>query len=189
MSDSNSDIATEDMYREACRLISGLLIESSTPAAPLGVADAAKMREAYVLFSAVATVEPNHWPSHWAMGKICECLGEDGTSLRHFLVAVTINNDHPDLFREACIAATKSGELDLAMSLGERATTLSPDDGGLKTNLAIVLLLKKRISEARRLAMEVLATNSADERARLICRAVEQIEQGVREYPQNVHDL
>jgi Flp pilus assembly protein TadD len=189
MSGGKSDVSSEDMYNEACRLVSGLLIESSDPAPPLEAADTAKMQEAYVLFSAVATVEPKHWPSQWAMGKICERLGDDHAAMRHFLVAATINSDHPDLFREACIAATKSGELELARTLGERATLLSPNDVGLKTNLAIAILLMQRTGEARRVATEALTIDSSDKRARLICHIVDQVEQGVRACPQTVYDL
>jgi hypothetical protein len=69
MNTEPSDDEITIIYTEACKLIDGLLITSGRSAHSLSDEDIRRLNHAILLFTAVVTANPHHWPAHWALGK------------------------------------------------------------------------------------------------------------------------
>jgi Flp pilus assembly protein TadD len=100
-----------------------------------------KGRHAINHFQRCLELVPEHWQTHWALGKAYQGLGEHATALASFAEAVRLQPQHPDVLREASIAAMDAGQPDLAAQYSDAALSINPDDAGLMCNHAINLLV------------------------------------------------
>lgn len=100
-----------------------------------------KLRRALSLFARVVELQPEHWHAMWWAGMIHKRFGDYSTALEWFERASHVDPYQPDIAREACSCALELGRHDAAISLGVRAVKVRPDDAGLRSNLALALLL------------------------------------------------
>src|SRR5580704_2513018 len=100
-----------------------------------------KLDEALRLYARVIELNPENWSAMWLVGKLHQRLGDNVAALKWFNEARRIKPDHPDILREAGMAALGIGAKEEALKLCFAAVRLAPDDLGLQSNLALAYLL------------------------------------------------
>ena len=109
------------LYKEACALIDGLILLDDRPASELTAADMQRLDRAISLFEEVVRINGANWPAMWLLGKVHQRLGRYARGLDWFAAAHRVNPAHPDVAREASIAAMDAGRPELAVEFCERA--------------------------------------------------------------------
>ena len=177
------------LYREACDLIDGLLILQNAEPPPLEPSERERLRQAIQRFEQLIRQAPGHWPALWLLGKVHQRLGSFERGLECFAEAHRINPHHPDVAREASIAAMDAGQPERAIAFCERAIAVKPSDAGLLANLALAQLFSGRPAEASATADEALRQSPSDEITAMIAMVARQVLDGDRPCPRHVRDL
>ncbi len=179
----------DDLYRQACRLIDGLLLLDNRPPTPPDAAQRQRLDDAVPLFEEVVRINPGNWAAMWLLGKVYQRLEEFETSLAWFARAHRVNPDQPDVAREASIAAMEVGRPEEAIPFCERAIEANADDPGLRANLALALLFSDRPREAQAIAREALSRDPADAITAQLVRIIDEVVNGTRPCPHHARDL
>jgi tetratricopeptide (TPR) repeat protein len=147
-----------------------------------------RLKRALECFEAALQISPDGWPSLWAMGKIHQRLGESAEALGCFARAHEIKPDHPDVAREAGIAASDAGDGPRAVQFTRAAVAAAPNDPGLASNLALALLIDDQIQEAQAVAMDAVTRAPADPIARKVKTIADEVASGKRARPRSTRD-
>jgi tetratricopeptide (TPR) repeat protein len=189
-STSDPDKARHDqLYRQACQLIDGLLLLGNKTPAPLDPSQRKRLEEAIPLFVEVVRINPGNWAAMWVLGKVYQRLEEYEDGLNWFARAHRVNPDQPDVAREASIAALELGRPEEAIPFCERAIEANPEDAGLRANLALALLFSGKPREAHAVAREALGKDPADAITARIVGVIEEVVNGTRPCPHHARDL
>jgi hypothetical protein len=177
-----------ELYTDALRLIRSI---NSDDSASLNQDQLDSLEKAIHLLNSVVRTSPSNWEAMFSLGKAYEALGEKHCQLRFdwFSRAYRVNPDHPDLAREAGIAAMVAGRPEEAEVFCRRAVELKPDDPGLRANLALSLLFLRKLDEAQFEARDALRQNPADEITKDICGIIDEVMSGLRPSPHHIRDL
>lgn len=104
---------------------------------------------------------PKWWQPVFFLALAYQSLADHRTALAKFLRAGEIIEDgtvpfklHATVFRQAALSAERAGRLDVAIECAKRAIEISPLDGGLWSNYALILQAAARIPEAMAAARE-----------------------------------
>ncbi|MBB6428746.1 tetratricopeptide repeat protein [Algisphaera agarilytica] len=97
------------------------------------------------------------------MGKAWQRLGNDDRRFDAYIKSHQLNPTHPDVAREAGIAAMDIRKPDLAVAVTKRAVIASPEDAGLKANLALAYLFCGQSQEAMTVVTESLQMDPEDQ--------------------------
>jgi tetratricopeptide (TPR) repeat protein len=179
----------EELYRQACALIEGLILLHDQEPAPLTDDARRRLHEAVPLFEEVVRINPGSWPSMWLLGKVHQRLDDFEWGLKWFARAHHVNPTQPDVAREAAIAAMDLGRPEEALPFCERAVEASPDDAGLRANHALALLFSDKPEEAREVAADALRRDPADTITRDLVRVIDEVLAGTRPCPHHLRDL
>jgi tetratricopeptide (TPR) repeat protein len=179
----------DELYKEACSLIEGLIILSNDAPAPLEPHGRQRLEDAIPLFVEVVKINPRNWAAMWLLGKVYQRLGDYERGLGWFSRAHRVNPDQPDVAREAAIAAMELGRAEDAIPYCERAIEAKADDPGLRANLALALLFSHKPREARAVAEEAMARDPADKITANIARIIGEVLDGTRPCPRHARDL
>jgi tetratricopeptide (TPR) repeat protein len=179
----------DDLYKEACALIEGLIVIHGEAPGKLDPGSRQRLEDAVPLFGEVVAINPGNWAAMWLLGKTYQRLGDYERALPWFSRAHRVNPDHPDMAREASIAAMEVGRPEEAVPFCDRALAAKPDDPGLRANLALALLFSGRPGEAQAVAGEALRRDPADEITAQIVRIIDEVLSGARPCPHHSRDL
>lgn len=174
----------EDLYRQAVALIwpHVRLVGKPPSDAAMGDRDAA-LRDGIARLRSVLATAPQHWPSHWLLGKAYEALGRPEAEYESFRRAYQLQPDHPDVCRElmrVCLALGKGPE---AVEVARRACGIRPEDPGLMANLGLALMVRGDIDEALAVTRKALSLAPDDEITRSLSQQVEDVRDGRAERP------
>lgn len=118
---------------------------------------------------------PKWWQPVFFQGVAYQSLADHRTALAKFLRAGEIIEDgtvpfklHATVFRQGALSAERSGRLDVAIECAKRAIEISPLDGGLWSNYALILQAAARIPEAMAAASEGVRLWPEDQMSRSI---------------------
>ena len=189
MNTEPSDDEIAIIYTEACKLIDGLLVASDQPAHSRSEEAIQRLNHAILLFTAVVTARPHHWPAYWALGKARGRLEQWDESVICFRHATQINPHHADVWRERSIAAAHSGLFQEAVESSRSAVALQPADVGLQANLALALLLSGKGEESRSILEQAIEQAPAPRSIYHLLHIVEEVLEGTRPYPTTMKDL
>ena len=179
----------DDLYRQASGLIQGLIAVHGKTPAELNAGARQRLVDAIGLFEEVVRINPGNWPAMWLLGKIYERLSDPARGLEWFARSHRVNPDHPDVAREAAIAAMDAGRPAEAVAYCERAIEAKPDEAALRANLALALLFSGKPAEARVAAGEALRRDPTDAITTHVARIIDEVLAGVRPCPHHVRDL
>ena len=176
------DSRHDRLYKQASNLIEGLILYHNEEPAPLDDAGRKRLHEAALLFGEVLNIDPQNWPALWLLGKIHQRLADHNTALQYFnfIRAHEINPAHPDVTREASIAAMDSGNPE-AVGLAQAAVAINPTNAGLRANLALALLFSQRPAEALAVAETALRAS--------IVAEIQEVLAGQRACPRHIREL
>lgn len=131
----------EYYFKSAGSLSKGLTILKGNPETKIGFWNRRKIRKAIRLYYKCLAIRNNHWQTHWLIGKLYQVLKENEKAFDHFKVAVEIEDDNPEVAREASIAAMDIGKVELAVSYSLEALNRNPEDYSLYCNHALNLMI------------------------------------------------
>lgn len=177
------------LYREASSALYPLVEFHGKPIPELAAEQEGALRRGLTLFDRVLRINPRNWPAMWLMGKGFQRLGDFENALRWFAQAHEINPTHPDVLREAAIAAMELGRPNEAVPFCERAIEAKPNDPGLRANLALATLFCGDAARAESLAAEALRRDPDDNITRRIADVCRDVLLGKRPCPHHVRDL
>jgi Flp pilus assembly protein TadD len=123
------------------------------------------------------------------LGKIYQRLGDHEVTLRWFATAFAMTPDHPDVAREAGIAAMELGRAAEALEFCLAAVANRPDDAGLVCNLALAYCLAGNDSDALRCAIQAAERDPADVVTLSVRDFVTQVASGRRKRPKSYLDV
>jgi Flp pilus assembly protein TadD len=148
-----------------------------------------RLRRATRCFERALEINPDGWPSMWALGKIHQRLGEQAAAFDWFTRAHAIKPDQPDVAREAGIAALDIGRVKDGLELCQTAVACNPDDAGLVANLALAHCLAGDDAEAQRCAAEAVERAPGDTISAAALSFVRAVASGERRRPERLCDV
>jgi tetratricopeptide (TPR) repeat protein len=148
-----------------------------------------RLRKAVDALRLALSVVPESWPAHWLQGKVHLRLDESRQALECFRRAFEINPGHPDVAREASIAAMEMGDGLEAVRFAEAAVSSNPEDVGLVANLALALLIRGDTDAAAARAADAVARAPEDAISQFVKRVADDVAAGRRPRPENGRDL
>jgi tetratricopeptide (TPR) repeat protein len=122
----------------------------------------------------------------WFLGKVELRLGDREAALAAFRRAHAIQPDQPDGCRELCHAYLELDRAVDALPIARRALDLRPADAGLRSNVALVLLLAGDVEQARQEVSAALAADPEDQVTRGLARMIEDVVAGRRARPRSI---
>jgi tetratricopeptide (TPR) repeat protein len=177
------------LVEHAWKLTKGhMILEGDEPARRPGWFARRRLNEAMRLFEQALGINSEGWSSMWALGKIQQRLGNHQASLDWFARAQKINPSHPDVAREAGLAALDCGEAELAVQLCSCAVDNRPGDAGLVANLALAHLLNSDDKHAIECAESAARAAPGDETSRTVLEFVRDVADGRRPRPKKLLD-
>jgi tetratricopeptide (TPR) repeat protein len=85
-----------------------------------------RVRKAIRAFQLVVELKPENWAALWLMGKAYQQLRKHELAIDCFSRSRVLNQNNPDIAREAGISAMECGRADLAVQFTQAALLLSP---------------------------------------------------------------
>ncbi len=132
---------------------------------------------------------PRNWAAFWLRGKAYQALGDHERSADSFRSAYRIQPQNPDVGRELALEQMELGELRDALSVGEALVLASPNDAGLKANLALSLLLVGQVQRARDTIDDAIRLDPNDAVSRELKRRIEEVANGLRRQPHSLKEF
>jgi hypothetical protein len=176
-----------EIYKKACGLMDGLI---SLDGEILSREQRRRLEQAVPLFETVIEMQPAHWAAMWTMGKVLESLGGDvQRRFELFARAYRVNPDQADVAREAGLAAILVGRHEDALLFCRRALALDPNDSGLRTNLALSLLLMGEVDAAKTNILGALREDSGNEIIQHLAKVVDEVAVGLRPCPRHIQEM
>jgi Flp pilus assembly protein TadD len=142
-----------------------------------------RVRKAIRLLSQVVELNPANWAALWIRGKAHQALGESELALDSFSASRLLNENNPDVAREAGISAMECGRPQLAIEFTRAALKLKPDDPGLQANLGLAHLFAQQPQVARTVLDAALAKDPNDKITQTVSKLVNEVLQGKRACP------
>lgn len=179
----------DELYQQGRDLVQELILIHGQPPTELTSITRQRLTDAIGLFEEVVRINPGNWPAMWLLGKIYQRLDDYERGLEWFSRSHRVNPDHPDVAREAAIAAMELGRPVEAVGYCQRALEAEPDDPGLYANLALALLFSGKPTEAQATVREALRRDLGDQITARIGTIIEEVLAGSRPCPHHVRDL
>lgn len=173
------DVAKEIVFRHM-RTIGEQKLEGS---------EAEEVARAVAMIDRVVENVTDNWRVHWVHGKGRLALGNLSKAHESFQRAYELEKNEQAIARELCGACLELGKFDDAVSVGERAVALVPDDDGLLANLALAYLMARNISAAQKAIGASYARNAVDPINALLHRVIGEVAAGHRPIPNSMAEL
>jgi tetratricopeptide (TPR) repeat protein len=142
-----------------------------------------KIKEAISLLIRCVEIWGGSWNAMWGLGKAHQALGNHMTALGWFERALKIEESNPDVFREATIECLGLGKAEKALEYARKACDLKPEDAGLKSNLALALLLNKEGDDALLTIREACEMNPVDPVSKNVLTFITDVVSGNQPFP------
>jgi tetratricopeptide (TPR) repeat protein len=153
---------------------------------PLTADQHAAALEARADFQRCLALVPDSWASMWGLGKVEQAMGEHDVALGWFEEASRTEARNSDIWREASLEAMAIGDRERALIYAQRAVDLSPNNAGLRSNLALALLLQGLDAEAHSAAASACRQHPGDLVSREVLELVEGVRAGNRPRPTHI---
>jgi tetratricopeptide (TPR) repeat protein len=188
---TDDELRTEHarLYKEASAAVFPLIEVHGKPVSKLRHDQERQSRLGLGLFDHVLKLNPRNWAAMWLVGKAYQRLGESDNALKWFSQSHGVNPTHPDVAREAAIAAMELGRPAEAIPFCERAIKANPNDPGLCANLALATLFSGNAASAASLANNALQRDPKDRITRRIADVCREVLAGKRPCPRHVRDI
>jgi tetratricopeptide (TPR) repeat protein len=192
----NLELSTEQielhdrLWREGWKIIEAEIhLHNRPPLAKPNWSLRRKLKQAVSRFEQILQINPTNWASMWALGKIYQRMNNDTTALEWFSKAYQINGTNPDVAGEAALCAMNLGKSKEALQFATVANALKPRDAGLRSNLALALLLDHQPDEAKARAEEAVRASPEETVSKHVLRFIDDVIAGRRPYPKNFRDV
>jgi Flp pilus assembly protein TadD len=142
----------------------------------------AKLDRALIIF-------PNNWAGYWYRGRAFSLLGNHPAAKKSYLAARDLEPSKVAVGREITNECIDLGDLAEALVVAAATVKLSPQDSGLRSNLALALLLNGRVDEAFATTVEAQRLDPHDQITARLLLAIYDVKSGKRPVPKKLADL
>ena len=137
----------------------------------------------------VLAIDPANWSASWIRGKGLQSLGDHGAAVESFRSAYRMNPAHQDVAREFAEELLETRQFDDAVRVAREVSNRHPDDGGLKANLALALLMDGQVGAAQSSVAEALESDPNDEITKALAKRIVDVGNGSRAQPKSLEEL
>ena len=171
------------LFTRATEAVRGLVLNPTSK--PIDEKTRANLEEGRALLRE-AIERGASFPNCWFLGKVEQKLGNREAALAAFQRAHAVDPDQPDGCRELCSAYLELGRPADALPIAQRALQLRPTDAGLRSNVALVLLLTGDVAGARQEVSSALAADPEDRVTKALAKMIEDVAAGRRARPSSL---
>lgn len=175
------------LFRIASEIIRKHYVTAGEPS--VSGSAASEVAKAADMLEKVIAEEPDWWNAQWFFGKSQLALGKYDMAYRAFQQAYRTEKNVESILRELAGVCLELRRFDEAVEVAERAVALDPANPELLGNLAVSFALAGRHAPARKAIDAAVKIAPADRINQTIARALQEIEEGLREQPQSLRDL
>lgn len=136
-----------------------------------------------------ASTRKRSFATYWLLGKVEQALGNREDALAAFGEARECAPDQPDGCREYVAACLELGRAAEAIAPARHAVEIAPSDAGLRSNLALVMLLAGDVDEASRIIAEALAADPTDRITAALANRIHAVREGRIARPTTLAEL
>ena len=164
------------LYKRGASLVQPHVLLDGRPASEATARRERDLQEGIELLTRDVQLNPERWQALWFIGNAHQAVDVSANAYKALKVASALAPGEVDVARELCRECLALGHFEEAVSVADHASSLEPDNGGLRSNLALALLL---VDDDDRASVE------ADEGVQLaptdaVCRTVQQLVADVR---------
>lgn len=178
----------ELLFDRASELAFELLMISGAPRRPLDERANARLRDAKGLL-AESIARGGSFRKHWLLGKVEQRLGNAEAACAAFAEARRHDPDQPDGCRELIHALLELGRATDAVPVARHSVAIAPKDAGLRSNLALVLLLAGDIDASRAEIAGAQRMDPGDPITRALAQRIREVASGQRRMPRTLAEL
>jgi len=188
---SLSEAKRHDRLRDWAHGLSNgeLMLDGVKTSSRVGFISRLKLALAIRFLEQAIDIYSEDWPAMWSLGKIYQRLQNDAKSLSYFSRAADIVPEHPDVSREAGVAALNLGDGPKAEFYCQAACRNAPEDSGLISNLACAYLINGHVERALSTAQEAIARNPDDHITKTVLRVIIEVTEGKRPRPNSLRNI
>lgn len=185
----NVDSEHNRLYVQGTGLIRPYMEIHGQQTKPLDNAGRESLRQGIELLKRALSINSNNWAAMWIIGKAHQRLEDFASALQFFDRADKAHPGHPDVNREASLAAMELGRPEDAIPYCRSAIAAKPDEPGLRANLALALLFSGQVAEADAIAREALRRDRSDQITRRIMKLCADVASGRRACPRHRREI
>jgi tetratricopeptide (TPR) repeat protein len=149
----------------------------------------ADLKKGIGLLTQVVQMNPANWPAFWTMGKAYQAMGASVSACDAFAKAYALKTDNPDVAREYMFECLNIGRTKEGLDLAQKAIAVSPDDVGLKANLALALLIDGQVTDAASVVDAASKADPSDRVTQDLKRIIGDVRSGKRPQPHKYGDI
>jgi tetratricopeptide (TPR) repeat protein len=149
----------------------------------------AEVRVGIACLDRVLEMDPSNWSALWIRGKAFQSLGEHAQAVESFRSAYRINATQRDVAREFAEELLETAQFREAADIAREVSDRSPQDAGLKANLALALLLSGDVPSAQRSIAEALRLDPSDSISKALAKRIDDVASGARPQPKSIAEL
>lgn len=137
----------------------------------------------------VLVIAPANWSALWIRGKGFQALGEHGPAAESFRSAYHLNPEHQDVAREFAEELLETRQFGEAVTVAREVSNRRPQDGGLKANFALALLMDGQVGAAQSTIADAGKLDPNDEITKGLAKLIGDVASGSRPQPKTLDDL
>jgi len=173
-------------YEEGLGLLENLIQVHESREVSLGWIARRRARKGIVCLERCLAVLPQAWQCMWFIGKTHQVLNEHEPAFSWFEKALAHSQDNPDVPREASLEAMCLGQGAKAERYARHACELNSRNAGLVSNLALALLLNKKVDEALDTAARAVSMDTDNQISHIVLKYASKVKTGSVPFPQRI---
>jgi tetratricopeptide (TPR) repeat protein len=171
------------LFTRASEMARDLVLDP--PSKPLAAVERDALEQARLLLREAGAMK-NAFATSWLLGKVEMRLGNMDAALVALKDAHALNAQQPDGCRELVNVYLELDRALDAVPIARRAVDLRRDDAGLRSNLALVLLLTGDVDGARAEVAAALSQDPTDTITRGLSKMIDDVVAGRRQRPRSI---
>lgn len=135
------------------------------------------------------TAHPAHWQALWLRGKAYQSLSDHVLARESLAAAYALETSNPNVGRELMFELLSLGLFADGAKVAAEVAQRSPQDAGLRANLALALVLNGDVAGAREAITTALRLDPDDTISKALGRRIGEIARGERPRPRSLQEL
>ncbi|HSD62294.1 MAG TPA: hypothetical protein VLB50_00790 [Ignavibacteriaceae bacterium] len=178
-----------EFYSMGCKLIEPYIEWADRPFKKPNRKARNKLKSGIEYLDAVTKLNSRNYSAFWLKGKAYQALNMHAEAYKEFKESFNVNMNNPDITREFNLECLRLGFGEEAVSISLKAYSLSPEDAGLLSNLALSYLINGNINEAKKRIDRALEMDPEDRATQALSNLIDEIKAGKREQPHSLTEL
>jgi len=178
-----------DLYERGTKLLNRRIKIHGAPWTPPDDGVRRQMQQGVEFLLRHQRANPSSWQALWVAGKGLQALGDENRAAQELGRAFAIAPTQPDVGREYALTLISLQRFAEAEEICRAASAAAPNDGTLLANLALALLLNKKVEEAESTVQRAVSMDRSDTITAALAQRIVDVRQGRRPQPQTLDEL